>query len=104
MPFILLNDIPEVNGADDAYIKRANYITYDRSSSTLLTEDNDIFFVADNTIDDFINTPYIYDSYVYLICKHYKKSCNDKIVRPECVVSTSKIMRLFKKDFYKEFI
>ena len=67
MPILLLNDIPEVDGADDAYIRRANYISYDRSSLTNITSDNDNYFVADNTIDDFINDMYIINSYVYLI-------------------------------------
>ena len=92
MPLLLLNDIPEVDGADDAYIRRANYIEYDRSSSNTITTDNDTFFVADNTIDDFINDPYIIDSYVSLMCRKYAKSCRSKLERPKCVVSISKQM------------
>lgn len=92
MPLLLLNDIPEVDGADDAYIRRANYIEYDRSSSTIITNDNDTFFVADDTIDDFINEPYIIDSYVSLMCRKYAKSCSFKLERPKCVASISKQM------------
>lgn len=92
MPILLLNDIPEVNGVDDAYIKRANYITYDRCSSTLINDDNDTHFVADDKIDDFINEPYIIDSYVYLICIHYKNSIENRLIRPECVITISKQM------------
>ena len=92
MPILLLNDIPEVDGADDAYIRRANYISYDRSSLTTITDDNENYFVADNTIDDFINDSYIIDSYVYLMCRKYAKSCVNRLSRPENVVSVSKQM------------
>ena len=92
MPILLLNDIPEVDGADDAYIRRANYITYDRSSLTTISNDNENYFVADNTIDDFINDSYIINSYVYLICRKYSKSCINKLSRPDTVISISKQM------------
>jgi hypothetical protein len=98
MPILLLNDIPEVNGADEAYIKRANYITYDRCSNTKIKEDNQDYFVADDKIDDFINEPYIIDSYVYLICKHYKNSVENRLERPECVVTVSKQMSGFNES------
>jgi hypothetical protein len=91
MPILLLNDIPEVDGADDAYIRRANYISYDRSSLTTI-DDNENYFVADNTIDDFIDDPYIIDSYVYLICRKYANSCINRLPRPESVISISKQM------------
>ena len=92
MPILLLNDIPEVDGADDAYIRRANYISYDRSSLTTITDDNENYFVADNTIDDFINDEYIINSYVYLICCKYSNSCIKRLPRPENVISISKQM------------
>ncbi len=78
MPILLLNDIPEVDGADEAYIKRANYISYDRSSSTTITSDNENLFVSDDKIDDLINDEYIIDIYVYFICLHYAESCVSK--------------------------
>ena len=107
MPFLLLNDIPEVDGSDEAYIRRANYITYDRSSMKNLSEDNDSYFVADDDIDDFIKDSYIIDSYVYLICNHYKNSVNRRLERPESVIKISKEMSGFSSNndeyFYNNY-
>ena len=104
MPILLLNDIPEVNGVDEAYINRANYITYDRCSSTSINEDNDMYFKANDNIDDFINDNYIIDSYVFLICKHYKNSIINRLDRPDCVKTISKEMSGFNDcndDYFK---
>ena len=70
---------------------------YDRCSNTKIKEDNQDCFVADDKIDDFINEPYVIDSYVYLICKHYKNSIENRLERPECVVTISKQMSGFNE-------
>ena len=37
MPMLMVNDLPHTIGVDDAYIKRANYIMYDRTSKTVIS-------------------------------------------------------------------
>jgi phage/plasmid-associated DNA primase len=88
-PFFLLNDIPSTQGVDDAYIKRANYIEYDRSSKPNLTCDDDMFFQQDDSIDDFVNDIFTIDSFIYLICKYYAESCSNMIPKPDCVIATT---------------
>jgi len=103
---LLVNDLPAVVGVDDAYIKRANYITYDRSSNTNLETDNDLYFKADDTIDEFIKNENIINSYVYLICEYYKKSCIKKTVRPDCVIHVSKEMSGYNEsgnEYFNKF-
>lgn len=104
-PILLVNDLPPTIGVDEAYIKRANYIAYDRSSSTEIETDNELFFKADNTINDFINDPYIINSYIYIICNAYAKSCINKMPRPESVIHTSKEFSGFNDtgaDYFNE--
>ena len=62
---LMINDLPQT--IDEAYLKRANYITYDRSSKVDILEDNELYFKADDSIKDFIRDPYIIDSFVYLL-------------------------------------
>jgi hypothetical protein len=72
-----------------------------------LSEDNDSYFVADDDIDDFIKDSYIIDSYVYLICNHYKNSVNRRLERPESVIKISKEMSGFSSNndeyFYNNY-
>ena len=88
-PFFLLNAVPSTQGVDEAYIERANYIEYDRSSKEGITSDNAIFFQRDKSIDDFVKDEYIADSFIYLICKHYTDSCTKMIPKPDCVITTT---------------
>jgi phage/plasmid-associated DNA primase len=88
-PFFLLNDMPNTQGVDDAYIKRANYIRYDRSSKPNLSCDDDMFFQEDDSIDDFVKDAFIADSFIYLICKYYADSFTNKIPKPDCVIATT---------------
>ncbi len=50
MPMLMANDLPQTIGVDDAYIKRANYILYDRTSKADIIEDNELYFKADEPI------------------------------------------------------
>lgn len=88
-PFFLLNDVPSTHGVDEAFIKRSNYIEYDRSSKEGIESDDDIFFKQDDSIDDFVQDEYIVDSYIYLICKHYEQSCTNILPKPACVIATT---------------
>ena len=53
---ILANDAPPVDNPDDAYIDRANYLQFDRSSSAEVTETDAFHFPQDKTIDSYIKT------------------------------------------------
>ena len=109
MPMLMVNDLPQTIGVDEAYIKRANYITYDRSSKVDILDDNELYFKADDSIKDFIRDPYIIDSFIYLLCSQYSKSCISKLSRPESVEYITKEMSGFNdsgnasyfKDNYK---
>jgi len=83
----LMNDVPEVdNPSDNAYLDRARYVTYDRSSSDSITESNDEFFPKDSTIDDYVKRIDVMDAFVAICCEYYKNSIiNGKKEVPECV-------------------
>ena len=106
MPMLMVNDLPQTIGVDDAYITRANYITYDRSSKIDIDEDNEIYFKADETIKDFIRDYYIVDSFIYLLCTKYSNSCNEKMKRPASVISITKEMSGYNESgnssYFKE--
>ena len=88
---VLVNDIPEVSPADNAYLKRANYFVFDRTSSDKVTEDNDRYFVSDPSIkSEFIHQPEVWDAFIYLMCKYYKESLESPLQRPESMVVQAK--------------
>jgi hypothetical protein len=88
-PFFLLNAVPYTVGVDEAYIDRANYINYDRSSKAGIEADNDTYFQQDRSIDDFVSNAFIVDSFIYLICKHYADSCINMLPKPDSVIATT---------------
>jgi hypothetical protein len=79
-----LNDLLEIDPADEAVIGRVSCITADRSSSKTIKIDNEKFFVADNTIENFINDINRQNELIALLCNRYIIPIMD---RPNCVKS-----------------
>ena len=71
---ICVNDIPVVTPVSDAYLTRANYIEFDRTSSKKAKQDDAHVFVADNTIVDFCQDIDTADAFVDLMCDYFKRS------------------------------
>jgi phage/plasmid-associated DNA primase len=76
MLMILVNDIPHIDKKDDdAYIDRACYITFDKSSK-LITDDDydgDIHFEKDNSIEEYVNNIDTCNAFIKFICDEYRK-------------------------------
>jgi hypothetical protein len=83
----LMNDVPECdNPSDNAYLDRARYVTYDRSSSDSIIESNDEFFLKDTTIDDYVKRIDVADAFIAICCEYYKNSLiNGRKEVPESV-------------------
>lgn len=71
---ICVNDIPVVTPVSDAYLTRANYIEFDRTSCKKAKLDDAHVFVADNTIVDFCQDIDTADAFVDLMCDYFKRS------------------------------
>lgn len=72
MMLILANDAPPVDNADDAYIDRANYLQFDRSSSADVTETDASHFPQDKTLDSYIKTGIVKDGFIALMSEYYQ--------------------------------
>jgi len=88
---LFVNDCPTVKPVDEAYLKRANYITFDRSSDVSIKEDTETHFPADERIDDFVSDVKTGDAFVSMMCDYYRKSVeNGMMKRPDCVIHQSR--------------
>jgi len=110
---LLVNDIPQVTGTEfKSYVTRANYVTFDRSSSSDVTEADDVFFPADETIKDYIERVDVMDGFIALICERYAASEKDgKMAKPECVkqdteqmIGVPKCLREWLADRYEFYV
>lgn len=102
--FMHVNDIPVTEGADEAYIVRANYITYDRSSLTDLEVPSDMYFRADPSVNDFVNRVDVANALTQMMCLRYKASKDNKMARPASVVHVSKEMSGFNDTDIQKFL
>lgn len=87
---LLLNDIPHISPADEAFLKRALYIECSRTSSSEIAEDTESHFVADPNIKNYVVEPKTSAAFLALMCELYRESCEAPIPRPTCVIEASK--------------
>jgi hypothetical protein len=88
---IFVNDAPPVSAVDAAYLSRANYITFDRSSDPSIVVDDEFNFVADASIQAFVSDIEVADAFIALMCSHYATSVDNGLLsRPECVAHQSR--------------
>lgn len=71
--FAVMNDVCEIDPADDALISRLNIFMADRQSKKGITEMDDLYFPAKSpeNIEKYINDPDTWNAFIQLMCKHY---------------------------------
>jgi len=81
--FAVMNDVCEIDPADDAMISRLNIFMADRQSKKGITEINDLYFPAKTPeiIEKYINDPDTWNAFIQLLCKHYSLP----VEKPDCV-------------------
>ena len=81
---ILANDMPKTNG-DEAYVNRNLVVYAPRSSTTNEEFDEHLYFKADTTIKEWIDTESACNGLIKLLCDYYTKHKNNRTPVPEWV-------------------
>jgi len=84
---VLANDTPSVKPCDAAYLNRANCIHFDRSSSEDCDVADELYFLKDESINEFIENRDVFDAFISLLSKYYNMN---KLAKPESVIQESK--------------
>jgi ABC-type oligopeptide transport system ATPase subunit len=81
--FAVMNDVCEIDPADDAMISRLNIFMADRQSKKGISEMDDLYFPAKSPeiIEKYINDPDTLNQFIQLLCKHYVLP----VEKPDCV-------------------
>jgi len=84
--FMLANDVPAFEPFDKAVEKRANHIEFDRASSSTIKVYTDKEFVADTSMDDWVQRPEVGDAFIAVLCNSYAASLESRMPKPDYVV------------------